>query len=128
MWIYFFAWFGLMALAIANGALREGLYAKPLGELRAHQLSTLIGLLLFSGYLWLISGFWPMDSAEQAWLIGALWLIMTLCFEFLFGHYVANKSWAALLADYRFWRGRLWALIPLWAALGPYIAFRLRAP
>ena len=37
-----------------------------------------------------------------------LWLGMTLAFEFLFGHYIAGKSWSLLLADYNLAAGRLW--------------------
>ena len=44
---YVLAWLPLLLIAVANGALREGLYAGYLGELRAHQVSTLSGVLLF---------------------------------------------------------------------------------
>ncbi|NVM20147.1 MAG: hypothetical protein HWN68_00015 [Desulfobacterales bacterium] len=45
--IYTLLWIGLFALAVLNGAIREIFYKEALGELAAHQLSTLTGCLLF---------------------------------------------------------------------------------
>jgi hypothetical protein len=52
-----------------------------------------------------------------------LWVALTLAFEFLAGHYLFHKPWAALLADYDLSRGRIWILVlvatllmPLWLA------------
>ena len=67
--LYAVSWVGLVVLAIANGAIRENTYGKILSELRAHQLSTVTGLLLFGGFIWLLSGMWPMGSPRQAMVI-----------------------------------------------------------
>ena len=40
---YFVAWLGLLAVDVANSALRVATYGKTMSELAAHQLSTLIG-------------------------------------------------------------------------------------
>jgi hypothetical protein len=68
---------------------------------------------------------WPPASGEQAWAVGALWLVLTLAFEFLFGRYVARKSWQHLFHDYNVLAGRVWVLIPAWVAAAPYAFFRL---
>jgi hypothetical protein len=47
-----------------------------------------------------------------------------VAFEFLFFHYVAGHSWPELLANYDIAHGRLWPLILLWVALGPYVFYR----
>lgn len=31
------------------------------------------------------------------WLIGCMWLILTMAFEFVFGHYVIDKTWAEIV-------------------------------
>ncbi len=48
---YVLAWFPMVAIAIANGVLRQTWYGKHLGELQAHQISTLTGVVLFGVYI-----------------------------------------------------------------------------
>ena len=45
----------MFLIAILHGALREIWYAKSLSELRAHQLSTLMGTTLLAVYIWMLS-------------------------------------------------------------------------
>jgi|GEM_PF-3364541 len=82
---YAFAWLILVVAAIINGAIREGVYKNHLGELRAHQVSTLTGIILFGVIVWGLSRLWPLASAKQAWTVGCIWLAMTIAFEFLSG-------------------------------------------
>jgi hypothetical protein len=62
---------------------------------------------------------WPIPTTRQALEIGAAWGVLTVAFEFGFGHYVAGESWAELLAAYDVTDGEVWILIPLWMAAGP---------
>ena len=116
----------MVFIAIVNGVLREAWYGKQLGELRAHQLSTLIGALLFGVYIGAIMRRWKSASAEQALAIGLLWLGLSVAFEFLFGHYVAGHPWPRLLHDYNLLAGRVWSLLLIWVAVAPYVFYRLR--
>jgi hypothetical protein len=52
------AWFPMIVIAIANGVLREYGYGKRMRERAAHQLSTLIGIVLFGIYIWGVILFW----------------------------------------------------------------------
>ncbi len=122
---YLLAWFPMLLLAIGNGALREFILKKYVGELTAHQLSTFSLLILFTIYIGLVIKFIPPASANQALLVGSFWLALTLLFEFGFGRY-RGSSWSTLLEDYNLLKGRLWILIPLWVALAPYLFFKLR--
>ncbi|HMU09503.1 MAG TPA: hypothetical protein PKC54_05810 [Ferruginibacter sp.] len=121
---YFLAWFPMLLLAIANGALRDLVYKKYVGELAAHQVSTFSLIILFAVYIGFIIKWIPLASANQAMLVGLLWLVLTLAFEFGFGRYRGN-SWEKLFADYNLLKGRLWILIPVWVAIAPYVFFRL---
>ena len=116
---YALAWVGMMLLAIANGGLRDLLYKSHLGDLAAHQLSTVLLLLLLAGYFRLLANAWPLASASQAWTVGLRWLLLTLAFEFGFGHCIAGQSWSDLFADYNILAGRVWILVPLWVLVGP---------
>jgi hypothetical protein len=126
MWKYLLGWLPMVLIAIANGAIREAWYGKHLGELRAHQLSTFSGLLLFAIYIWALVRLWPPGSAAQAVAVGLMWLALTVAFEFLFGHYGAGLAWVRLLHDYNICAGRVWVVVPLWIAVAPYLCYVLQ--
>jgi hypothetical protein len=126
MWEYVLAWLPMVFIAIGNGAIREGWYGKYLSELQAHQISTVTGVLLFGGYIWLLIRIWRPASAEQAIAIGLVWLGMTIAFEFLFGHYVAKRSWSDLLHDDNIFAGRVWLVVVVWVTLVPYLFYQLQ--
>ncbi|MCI0690779.1 hypothetical protein L0337_02105 [candidate division KSB1 bacterium] len=122
---YTLSWFILVFAAIINGAIREAVYKNTLGELRAHQVSTLTGLILFGAIIWGLSRLWPLPSAKAAWTVGFIWLALTIAFEFLFGHFVAGHSWSKLLHDYNILAGRVWLLVLIWTTIAPYVFYRL---
>lgn len=124
---YLLAWLGLPVIGIVNGTIRQFLYRDALGDLAAHQLSTVTGILLFGLYIWLLSRWWPLPSARAAITVGLLWLALTIGFEFIFGHYVVGNSWERLLADYNLLAGRVWVLVLIWITIAPYIFYRLAA-
>jgi hypothetical protein len=123
MWRYILVWIPMVLIAILNGTLREMTYAKYLSELRAHQVSTGIGILLFAGYIGLLTRLWRIESTGQAVLIGAIWLGLTIAFEFIFGHYVVGQPWSKLLSDYNLLAGRTWLLVLLWIAGAPLLFY-----
>ncbi len=123
---YLLAWFPMVLIAVANGALREVLLVPRLGEHHGRQLSTLLLIALFAVYIAVVARLWPIDSARQALAIGAAWLVLTLAFEFLLGRFVSGLSWRQMLAEYDLAAGRLWALVPLWVATAPYVFYRLQ--
>jgi hypothetical protein len=118
-------WLLLAIVAIANGIVRQSTYGKVLSDLTAHQLSTVTAILASSIVVWFVNRAWPIESVAQAWIIGGLWLVATIVFEFGFGHYVAGHSWQRLLADYNVLDGRVWSLFLLWIFVLPYVVFRL---
>jgi hypothetical protein len=124
---YLLAWLGLPVIGIVNGTIRQFLYRDALGDLAAHQLSTVTGILLFGLYIWLLSRWWPLPSARAAITVGLLWLALTIGFEFIFGHYVVGNSWERLLADYNLLAGRVWVLVLIWITIAPYVFYRLAA-
>ena len=122
---YMLVWLLLAIVAIANGIVRQSTYGKFVPELAAHQISTVTAILASGLVVWFVNRIWPIESASQALLIGACWLVMTVVFEFGFGHYVAGHSWARLVADYNLVAGRVWSLFLIWVAIMPYVIFKL---
>jgi hypothetical protein len=122
---YFLAWFPMVFIAIFNGIFRETAYKSLVGDLAAHQLSTLTGIMFTGIYIWLITRQWPLTSRTQAITIGLMWLGMTILFEFGFGHYVMKNPWSKLLADYNLLSGRVWSLFLLWITIAPFVFYRL---
>jgi hypothetical protein len=124
---WMFAWLGLPVLGIANGVVRDVTYGQVASELAAHQLSTAILLLLMAAYLWALMSRWPIPTSRRAYTIGGIWALLTILFEFGFGHYLTGDSWATLLHAYNVAAGRVWVAVPLWTMVGPEIIRRLRA-
>jgi hypothetical protein len=122
---YFLAWLPMVLIAIINGAARDFLYGKKMTEIRAHQVSTVLGATLLGVYIWAVILYLRPGSAGQAMGTGLLWLILTVAFEFIFGRFVAGHSWARLFGDYNIFAGRLWAPLLIWITLAPYLFYRL---
>jgi hypothetical protein len=125
--IYAVGWVGMMILAILNGIIREKVYGQFMHELSAHQVSTFIVIVLFGIYIWILSGVFPIESPKQAVIIGGMWLIMTVVFEFGFGHYLMGHPWSKLFHDYNLLKGRVWLLVLVWTFISPYVFYRIRS-
>ena len=119
------AWLGGVPIAIINGTVRNFGYGPYMSELLAHQISCATGILLFAAYFWLLNKRWTITNTQQSLQIGASWLILTILFEFVFGHYMMGHSWAYLLADYNIFAGRFWSFVLLWTAIQPYVIYRV---
>ena len=115
-------WFVFLVIAFGLGAVREGLLRPRIGEAKAHVIGTLIAvafmILVIYAFIQRVHGSCSMTDLI---LIGVLWLVMTVAFEFGFFHFVMGKPWENLLADYNVPRGRIWVLVLATVLLGPII-------
>src|SRR5208337_198726 len=114
--------FVLLVIAFGVGAVREGLLRPRIGEPRAHVIGTLIAVALMMLVIYaFVRQLYEIPSISDLILIGVIWLIMTVAFEFGFFHYVMGKPWETLLADYNVLRGRIWVLVLATVLLGQII-------
>ena len=120
---YVLIWLVMLVVAIANGALRQLTFGRHLPELRAHQLSSLIGSVVMGAFIWFVIAAWPPASGRQAILIGLVWLGLTVAFETSMG-LARHHPLSRVLADYNLRAGRVWVLFLLWLALAPWLFFR----
>lgn len=77
------AWPVLLMAAIANGAFRVGVLIPRLGDYRAHVVSTLMLAALILGMTVPIIDGIGIGSFPEAVVIGLVWVVLTLAFEFL---------------------------------------------
>lgn len=122
-------WILLAVAMIVQGAAREVLVAPMVGALRAHQTSSVAGaLIVVLGSALSLRWLGAVQDTPLQLRIGALWLVFTIVFEFVFGHFVVGHSWGALLHDYDLSEGRLWLLVLVATGLGPLVAGRFVGP
>lgn len=122
---YLLYWLPMILIAFANATLRELVIVKYFNEFLSSQLST-ITLIVFCGiYIWLILPYLNIQNSGEAFLIGIVWVVLTMAFEFALGR-LTNKSWAELFHAYDILAGRIWLLFLLCLLLFPYLFSILR--
>ena len=119
-------WLVLLVAMVAAGAFRVAVVAPRLSSFGTEVAGALLGLVVI---LALTRPF--IRSLERPTLptlvgIGALWLGLTVAFEFGFFHYVGGKSWESLLEQYDVGKGHLWPFVLAAVAATPFV-WRRRA-
>ena len=115
----------MIVLAFVNATLRELVFVKQFSEFRTHQLSTITLIILCAIYVWLVYPLLHIQQAKQALLIGFVWVLLTVAFEFSLGR-LTNKSWEYLFKDYHLLAGRIWLVFLFCLFLLPYLFYLLR--
>lgn len=123
MFRYVLAWFPMLLIAVANGALRQLTFANVMSEPHAHQLSTLTGSLFIGAFVWSVIRAWPPSSSRQALCIGLVWVLLTVAFETFMGLVLLNRPMGEVLFEYHLFAGRVWTLFLIWLGLAPWIFF-----
>jgi hypothetical protein len=118
------AWLLLLVVMFTNGIVRVMVLQPRLGEEPARRVATLIGVFLVLAISWLYARRVAPARAGELLAVGALWLALTLAFEFGFGR-LSGQSWEVLLADYDVARGRLWPLVLVATLFGPWLMGRM---
>jgi hypothetical protein len=119
-------WGLLLVLAVLNGGVRDTWLSPVLGDTIGRAISSVLLALLILLATWLTIRWIGPTTPGQAMAVGALWVGLTLGFEFGVGHYGFGKSWAELLADYDLLRGRIWILVLLATFVAPMLTFTIR--
>jgi len=106
-------WFILAISAIVVATFRVGILLPPFGEQTAHQLGTILYLTVQFIIIFLFVKNIKIKETKILLSIGIFWVVITVIFEFVFGHYVMGHSWQKLFADYNLLNRRLWVLVLL---------------
>jgi hypothetical protein len=129
LWRAAITWLLFIPIAVLNGVVREAVYKSFTGELAAHQISTVIAALAFFilAYIRLRNHLQGVNG-KSLLLIGSMWLIMTVLFEFALGRFVTGASWDKILYDYNILEGRIWVLLLITLLITPFIVKQESAP
>ncbi len=119
-------WCLLVVLAVLNGGVRDAWLSPRLGDPIGRGISTLTLCALILLATWATIGWIGPATRREVFGIGAMWLALTLAFEFGVGHYGFGKPWRELLADYNLARGRIWVAALIVTLFAPSWAARLR--
>ncbi|MFH1801940.1 MAG: hypothetical protein ABH864_00645 [archaeon] len=118
-------WVLFVILAIINGLVRDKYYSDSLSELSKYQVSSvvLVFVLLIVMYLF-FRKFGAAYSNGDLWKIGFMWLVLTVAFEFVFGHYIVGHELGGAFVDYNIFAGRLQLLVLFFTLIGPWFVAR----
>jgi branched-subunit amino acid ABC-type transport system permease component len=115
------AWLIILPFMIVNGLVRELIIKQFVSPSVAEAISAAMGLAIIVA----VTRFTlrPLAGKPTAGLIRAsiTLVLLTLVFEFAFGHYVDRRSWSELLANYEIWNGRLWPIVLATIAFAPFL-------
>jgi ABC-type siderophore export system fused ATPase/permease subunit len=119
-------WCALLVIASINGFAREAVLIPRIGDVAGRAVSSLALSVFIIILTWISIAWIAPRSTPQAWVVGVIWVALTLAFEFLAGHYVFHNSWSRLLEDYNLLRGRIWILVLVTTLVSPRICVGLR--
>ncbi len=119
-------WLVIVVAAILNGTFREKVLVPTIGANVALPLSgILLAVLVFIITLILISFIGSQDYQVYIW-VGIFWVVLTLSFEFLLGHFVAGKPWHEILQVFNVKKGDLFVVVLFITAVSPWLAAKVR--
>jgi hypothetical protein len=112
-------WLVMLVVASLNGALREAVLIPMMGAIVGRVISSLLLSVLILLLTYLSIRWIGPRSTRDAWVIGGLWVTLTLGFEFIAGHYLFGTPWSQLFEDYNVMRGRIWILVLITTGIAP---------
>ena len=118
------AWVAMLIAAVLNGAFREmvlvarfGPISLPLSGISCAIIFTLITYIMFK----CLGGTY---TIREVLMLGLVWLLVTVAFEFVFGHYVLGSGWDELIEAYDVTTGNLWSVLLLFTFFLPLMVSR----
>lgn len=118
-------WLVLILAESLNGTVRMLWLVPTLGDLRAHQLSFVMGAVLILTIATLFVRWLHASRVSQLLSVGVLWLVLTVVFEIVLGRFILGYSWEQIAADYNVLQGGLMPFGLVWLTLSPLIAAKI---
>jgi hypothetical protein len=120
-------WMAFMLIETLLGAGREIFIAPRIGGLTARQLGVPVAGAMLFAVAWFAARWLGATTRVQQLIVGGLWVVLTLAFEFTLGRAV-GASWTRLLDDYNPARGGLMLLGLAFMFVTPMLVVRSQSP
>ena len=118
-------WIVLAVSAIVVATFRVGVLLPKFDEQTAHQLGTILYLIVQFAIIYFFIKKMKINKTKTLLGIGIFWVVITIIFEFIFGHYFMGHPWQKLFADYNLFNGRLWILVLINNLIAPIISRKI---
>jgi hypothetical protein len=118
-------WLLIAVAETVHGTLRRLFLVPLIGLKPSSQIGMLIGSGIIFAIAWLSAGWLGLESFRRQLQAGALWVVLTLIFEFSLG-LAFGYSQERILADYNLAEGGLMPLGILFMLFAPTLARRAR--
>jgi len=121
----FVAWVLIIAAETVHGVLRQLLLAPVVGDLRARQIGVVVGSAIIFTIAWALARWLRARTVRAQLAIGALWVVLTACFEYALGRALGLTN-ERMLADYDVARGGFMLFGLAFMLVAPVLAARVR--
>ncbi|MCC5828760.1 MAG: hypothetical protein JJU36_04875 [Phycisphaeraceae bacterium] len=115
-------WLVLLILMVLLAGIRQGLIEPALTELKAHQVGTVLAMLLAMIVVIAMSHWMGRAPWLLRWRMGLIWVVMTVIFEIIMVRILMGRPWSVVMDQYRIDQGRLWLLLLATLLIAPVVA------
>ena len=122
----FFVWLMIVFAESVHGTLRQLFLAPLIGNFPARRIAFFVGMLLIFLIAYLFIRWIRAENTTQLFIIGLMWAILMLSFEFGLGILVLNYSRERMLEDYDISRGGLMGFGIVFMMFAPLLAAKAR--
>ncbi len=112
-------WFVIIFVESLHGVARGLFLAPMLGDFRARQVSVFIGAVIIVAITFVLVRWLKGCRIIDFFLVGFLWVVLTIVFEVSLGRFVMELSWERIASDYDLANGGLMPLGLLVMLLAP---------
>lgn len=122
----FVVWLVIVFVESIHGTLRQLFLAPLVGDFPARRIAFFTGMLLIFLIAYFFIGWIRAENAKRLFVVGLMWAILMLSFEFGLGIFVLNYSRERILEDYDLARGGLMSFGIVFMMFAPSLAAKAR--
>ena len=118
-------WLSIIPLAIANGALREGLLTPLIGDKFAYPISGIILCILIFIVSFIFIPKLGKGTKKTYLTIGLLWFFSTVIFETVLGLF-EGIAFIEIINAYNITTGNLWLIVVIFTGIAPFLVAKIK--
>jgi hypothetical protein len=118
-------WLLISVAEVVHGIARITLLQPLVGDFPARQIAVFTGSILVTTIAFIFRRWIGAWESRECLLVGAIWVALTVSFEFFLGRFVLDLSWERIFSDYNIVRGGLLPIGLVLMFFAPLFASRL---